>query len=142
MEPSHRIDGPEARSHGALRIVLVCQGRAKVYQQAIAEVLGDVAVEALDHLSARSLVHPDHRAVVLRVEPSGEGGGVHQVAEQHGQLPAFGVRGFRCRLWWGHRRALVGWLILGRSGLGSARRSWARRRVGARHTCQSTSGTG
>ena len=53
------VDGLEhlqARPGRALGRVLIGGGVAEVHQQAIAEVLGDAAAEALDHLGAGGLV--------------------------------------------------------------------------------------
>jgi len=69
---------------------------AKVHQHPIAEVLGDIAVESLDHLSSCGLVGPDHLPVVLRIELACEDSGVCQVTEQHRELTALGVWGVRC----------------------------------------------
>jgi len=120
MQPLHRGNGSKACPHGALGVVFVRLGIAKVDQQAIAKVLGNVPVEALDDLGTRSLVRPDHRPIVLRVEPSGEGGRAHQIAEHHGQLPAFGVRGFGGGRWWCRRGDPVVWLPVWRGRLAGA----------------------
>ena len=68
-------------------------GIAKVDQQAIAEILGDMALKALDDLGAGRLVGPHHLAQVFGVELAGERGRVDQVTEQHRELAAFGLRG-------------------------------------------------
>ena len=62
---------------------------AKVHQQAITEVLRNVAVKALDHVGAGGLVGAHHLTVVFRVELPGEGSRVHQITKQHCELPAF-----------------------------------------------------
>jgi hypothetical protein len=66
-------------------------GIAEVDQEPIPEILSDMPVEALDDLGALRLVDANDLAQVFRVEPTGEGGGVDQIAEQDGQLPPFGV---------------------------------------------------
>jgi hypothetical protein len=91
IECLHRGNGPESHPHGALRIVFVRQWIAKVDQQAIAKVLGNVPLEALDHRGTRGLIGPHDRAVVLRVEPSGQSGGAHQVTEHHREMAALCV---------------------------------------------------
>ena len=82
-------------------------GIAKVDQQAIAQILGNMALEALDDLGTGLLIGAHHLAVVFRVELAGEAGGVHQIAEQHRELAAFGVGSMR-RAWgqwrWWHVR--------------------------------------
>ena len=85
--PPHPQPGP----HGPLGVIFVRLGIAKVDQQAIAEVLGDMPLKALDHLGAGVLVGPHHLPQLFRVELAGERGRVHQVTEQHGELAAFGV---------------------------------------------------
>src|SRR5262245_43920640 len=74
-------------------------GIAKVDQEAIAEILGDMSHKALDNLSASVLVGTHHLTVILRVEPTGERGRIDQITEQHRKLPAFGHRCMVC-LWW------------------------------------------
>jgi hypothetical protein len=70
-------------------------GVAEVDEQAVAEVLGDMALIAGDHLGARLLIGPYHLAPVFRVEPARQRRGIDEVAEQHGELAAFGVWGAR-----------------------------------------------
>jgi hypothetical protein len=66
---------------------------AKVDHQAITEVLGDIAVIGLYHLSRRCLVGAHHGAVVFGIELAGELCGVDQVTEHHRYLPTFGFGG-------------------------------------------------
>ncbi len=54
--------------HRALGVILVCQGVAEVDQEPVAQVFGDVAIEARDDLRARFLVSLDHLAKVFGVE--------------------------------------------------------------------------
>jgi hypothetical protein len=82
----------EASPHRPLGIILMRQGIAEVDQQAIAEILRDVALEALDDLGTGLLIGAHPLAVVFRVELAGEHGRVHEVAEQHRKLAAFRVR--------------------------------------------------
>ena len=65
-------------------------GIAKVHQQAVAQILCNIPVEALDDLGAGLLVRAYDVTPVFRVELPGQAGRVHQVAEQHRELP--GVR--------------------------------------------------
>ena len=95
-EGLHRLDHRQAGPHGALRVVFVRQRIAKVDQQAIAQVLRNVPVEALDDRGTGGLVGSHHGAVVLRVEVPGQRCRVHQVAEQDGELAAFRLRGDTC----------------------------------------------
>jgi hypothetical protein len=84
---------PQPGAHGALRIVFVRLGIAKVDQQTITEVLGNMPLEAGDHFGAGVLIGPHYLAQLFRVELAGECGRVHQVTKQHGELAAFRVRG-------------------------------------------------
>ena len=68
-------------------------GIAKIDQQAIAEILGDMPLKALDDLSTGSLVGAHHLPQIFGIELAGERGRIHQVTEQHGELAAFGLRG-------------------------------------------------
>jgi hypothetical protein len=90
------------------------RGVAKVDEQAIPQILGDMALEAGDHLGTGVLIRPHHRAPVFWVKLSGEHRRVHQIAEQDGELAAFGVE----------RGRGAGWEVL----LGSAVCLAARRR--------------
>ena len=76
-------------------VVFMGLGIAKVHQQAIAEVLGNVAVKALDDLGTGGLIGSDHGAEVFRIESTRQHRRVHQVTEQDGELAAFSVRGRR-----------------------------------------------
>jgi hypothetical protein len=71
----------------------MCLGIAEVDQQAIAKILGDVALITADHLGTRGLVGAHHLAPLFRVKLTGEGGGIHEITEEHGELAALG---FRC----------------------------------------------
>ena len=99
IEVSHGLEDTQPSPYRSLGIVFMGLGIAKVDQESIPEKLRNVPVIALDHLGAGGLIGPDHVPVVFRVELAGERGGVHQVTEQHGELPAFGVR--RARGDWG-----------------------------------------
>jgi hypothetical protein len=67
-------------------------GVAEVDQQAVAEILGDVALITADHRGACLLIVPYDLAPLFGVELAGEHGRVRQIAEQDGELTAFGVR--------------------------------------------------
>jgi hypothetical protein len=74
-----------------LSVIFVGLGVAEIDEQPIAEVLRNMPLKAGDHLGAGVLIGPHHLAEVFRIELAGEGGGVDQVTEQHGELAAFGV---------------------------------------------------
>src|SRR5712691_4277652 len=65
---------------------------AKLHEPAITEILGNMALEALDDRSAGLLVGPHDLTQVFGIEATGEGGGVYQVTKQHRELTAFGRR--------------------------------------------------
>ena len=104
IQRPHGVENAQARPHRPLGVVFVRLGIAKVHQQAVAQVLGDIAVKALDHCGAGLLVGPHHLALVFRVELPGEAGRVDQVTEQHRELAAFGLGGIT----WGLGRAFPG----------------------------------
>ena len=87
----HGLDNAQARVHRAPGIVFMGRGVAKIDQQAIAEILGDMARVLLDDRGRGLLVGAHHRTQVFRVELARELGGAHQVAEEHGELPSFGL---------------------------------------------------
>jgi hypothetical protein len=64
---------------------------AEIDQDAIAEVLGHMSLEALDHCGHARLVRVQHFAQVLRIEAGGELGRSDQVAEQERELPPFRI---------------------------------------------------
>ena len=72
-------------------------GIAKIDQQPIAEVLGDMALVGLDNLGSGLLVGAHDRTQVFRVELAGELRGAHQVAEHHSQLSPFRIRSAACQ---------------------------------------------
>ena len=73
-------------------------GPAKVDQQAVAEILGDIAIIGLERGGRRGLVGTHHGAVVFGIELLGEFGRGDQVAEHYRDLPAFGLEGAAARL--------------------------------------------
>ena len=97
--------------HGPHGIVFVRGGEAEVDQQTVAEVLRDVAVVLADHVARDALVVNDNLAKLFGIQTPGEGSGVHEVAEQHGDVAAFcGGCGGCCGLrfgWIGRRGVCV-----------------------------------
>ena len=91
VELAHGLHHPQPSPHRPRGVIFVRQGVAEVDEQAIAEILGDMALIASDHLGAGLLIGPHHLAPLFRVELAGERGRVHQVAEQHRELAAFGL---------------------------------------------------
>jgi hypothetical protein len=107
-EGCHGLDHRQASPHGALRVVFVRQRIAKVDQQAISQVLGNIPIEALDDRGTGGLVGPHRGAVVLRVELARQRRRAHQVAEQDRELAAFRLRERRGRGWDGSVRIVDG----------------------------------
>ena len=91
-ERPHGVEDAKPCADRPLRIVLVGLGIAEVDQQAIAEILGDMAVKGLDHLGTGLLIGPHHRAVVFGSSCLASARRVHQITEHHRKLAAFGVR--------------------------------------------------
>jgi hypothetical protein len=56
------MQNAEPRPHGPLRVVFMCHGIAKIDQYPIPEVLGEIAVEALNHRGTGLMVGPHHLA--------------------------------------------------------------------------------
>jgi hypothetical protein len=75
------LDNPQAGVHRTPGIVFMGCGIAKIDQQSIAEVLGDVAFIVLDDLGSGLLIGAHHRTQVFRVELAGELCGAHQITE-------------------------------------------------------------
>ena len=84
--------------HRPLRIVFMRLWVAKVDQQTISKVLRNMPLVALNHLGRRLLIGPHDGPEVFRVKLPREHRRAHQVAEQHGQLPPFGLAGTVDRL--------------------------------------------
>jgi len=64
---------------------------AKVDQEPVSEVLGNMAVKASDHLSTGLLIGAHHVSEVFGVELTGQDGGVYDIAKQDRELAAFRV---------------------------------------------------
>ena len=87
-EAADRVDEVEPGPDRALGIVLVRLRIAEIGQHAVAQKLGDVALEALDRPGAAVLVGAHDLAQVLGVELGRELGGTDQIDEHHGELAA------------------------------------------------------
>jgi hypothetical protein len=90
----------QAGAHGALGVVLVGAGKAEVGDDAVALVLGDVAVVAGDLLAADPLVGGEEVGEILGVELLAQLGRADHVAEHHRQLAPLAVD--QCRRLWRH----------------------------------------
>ena len=94
-----RANDVERGAHRPLGAVLVGDRPAEIGHQAVAEILRDVAVIALDHPTAHALVRRHEITQVSRIELFGQRRRAHQVAEHHGDLAPLGL----ARRWRGHR---------------------------------------
>ena len=81
IQRPHGLDHAEPAADGPLDLVFMGLGIAEVHEQAIAEVLGNVAVKALDDLGTSGLIGPHHGAEVFRIEVTRQHRRVHQVTE-------------------------------------------------------------
>jgi hypothetical protein len=85
-------------------------GITEIGEHAVAHILGDEAAVALDRPGAAAMIGADDFAHILGIEPRRHSGRPHEVAEHHGELPAFGdVRQYLrryggCRFRCGFRR--------------------------------------
>ena len=73
VQRPHSVQDAQASMHGPLGIVFVGLWIAKVHQQAIAEILGDIPVKTLDHLDTGRLISQHDLAQVFRIKLTGEG---------------------------------------------------------------------
>jgi hypothetical protein len=95
IESSHGLYDPQPGSHRPLRVVFVRQRVAEIDEQAIAEILSDMALIAGHHLGAGRLIGAHHLAPLLGVQSRCEGSRVDEITEQHGELATFGLGGTR-----------------------------------------------
>ncbi|ETW98926.1 MAG: hypothetical protein ETSY2_41910 [Candidatus Entotheonella gemina] len=75
-----------------MRIIFMGYRIPKIYQQAIAKVLGNVALKALNDVRAGRLIRTNHVAIDFGIELGRQLGGAHQITEHHGELTTFGFR--------------------------------------------------
>ena len=87
-----RPDELQACEYRTSRIVFVCPRVAEIYENPVAEILCDVAVEPLHDRSAYGMVRVDHGQKRFGIEVRRELGGCHQVAEQDRQLTTLRAR--------------------------------------------------
>ena len=87
---------PRPSAHSSQGIVFVRLRPAEVDQQRIAKQLGDMTVKALHHFGAGLLIGTHDVPVIFGIELTRQPGGVDQITEHHGELPAFGIRHVQC----------------------------------------------
>ncbi len=68
IKGAHGLDNPQPHSHRPLRIVFVGLRIAKVDQEPIPQVLGNMPVQALNDLSTGRLIGPQHLAEIFGVK--------------------------------------------------------------------------
>ena len=109
VDGGHTVDIAQTRVHGSHGIVFVGAGVAKVDEKAIAEILRNMPLIALNDLGCCLLICPYHLAQVFGVEFPREFRGADQIAEHDRELAAIGVWN---RLFDGRWLGLCGWLRL------------------------------
>jgi hypothetical protein len=98
IEVSHGSKDAQTSSDSSLGIIFMGLGIPKVHQESITKELGDMTIKVCDDLGTDLLICTYNLSQVLRIKLSGQGSGIDQVAEHHGELAAFGVSGA-----WGSR---------------------------------------
>jgi hypothetical protein len=99
-------------------------GIAEVHQQAIAEVLGNMPIKALDDLGTELLIGAHYLPEVFRIQLASEGSRVHEITEQHRELAPLGVRR--------RRSSGDGGGLMSGHGLGNQQEPWLGQRRGRR----------
>src|SRR5262245_21276090 len=110
IEVPHGSKNSQPSPYCSLGVILMGLGIAKIDEETITKELGDVPIIASNHLRTGGLVGTDHGPVLFGVELGGEFGRIHEVAEHHRELAAFGV---------GRGRGHWGWCARGRLGFPS-----------------------
>src|SRR5215468_6196835 len=103
IEVSHGSKNSQTSSDSPLCIIFMGVGIAEIDEQTVTEQLGDMPIVALNHVGTHPLIGTHHVPPVFRVELRGKLRRVHQVAEHHRELAAFGFwwkwfEGWRCCL--------------------------------------------
>jgi hypothetical protein len=91
IEAADSVDDTQPSPDRTLGIVLVCSRVAEINQHSVAHILGDKPIEASDDVGDGAVVGGDNLAQILGIEPRRQLGRPDQIAEHHGQLPAFGL---------------------------------------------------
>ena len=99
FDPGYGIDNVQSDPDRALRIVLMRPGIAEIDQNAVAQILGHMALEACHLGGTGFLIAADDGAEIFRVEFLRNRRRANQIAEHQCQLPPFrfGVRRWRYR---------------------------------------------
>ncbi len=91
-EPVDGADNVEPRTYGVDGVVALRVRIPEVGEHAVALVLGDVAVKALDHLGAGAVIRGDELAEILRIELLAECSRLDEIAEDNREMPALRTR--------------------------------------------------
>src|SRR6266446_142090 len=90
IENADRFNDIEGGAYRSLRVVLMRFGIAEVRHHAITEILGDVAVVALDSRRASTAIYAHHVAEIFWIQTFGQRGRADEIAEHHGELAPLG----------------------------------------------------
>jgi hypothetical protein len=96
MQGCHRSEDTKTSAYSPLGIILMGLGIAEIDQESISQELGDVPIVVSNHLRTGGVIRPHHVPVLFGIKLTGELRRIYKIAEQHGELPAFGfgpVRG-------------------------------------------------
>ena len=85
----------ERRSHRPLGIVLLRHRIAEQRHQPVAELLGDLTAHLRDCRRSRIEIGANQVAPFLGIEPRGDAGRIHQIAEHHCDVPALAAASTR-----------------------------------------------
>jgi hypothetical protein len=92
IEALHRCQNLQSGIHGTPGVVFMGLRIAEVDQEAVPEVLGNMAIKAVDHLITGCLIGAHHVSEVFGVELAGQDGRVYDIAKQDRELATFRVR--------------------------------------------------
>jgi hypothetical protein len=92
IEAPHRRQNLQSSVYGTSGVVFMSLRIAEVDQEAVPEVLGNMAIKAADYLSAGLLIGTHHVSEIFGVELAGQGSGVYDITKQDRELAAFRIR--------------------------------------------------
>ena len=110
LQLADRLGKLQSRAHRPLGVLLMRAWVAEIGEHAVAHILGDVPIPALDHFGAALVISSEHCAHVFWVEPRRQLGRTHQIAEQHCQLSALRIGLFCRRLRFLDRYIMHSWI--------------------------------
>ena len=94
LEAAQSVDNTETAYHGPLSLILVGLGIAEIYEDAVSQILGDVAIKLSDGFGTGFLKVAYDHPEILRVQSRRQFRRSDEIAKHYGQLPAFTLR--RC----------------------------------------------